>query len=89
MPDGMPWINFNFMVIMGFSLLALIILGVFVLVGIKMVRNGRGKPRRVTEDEEARMIQEIYQGLSRMEQRVEALETILCDRGPGSIRDER
>jgi len=88
MPDGVPWINFNFMVIMGFSLLALIILGVFVLVGIKMVRNGRKKPLRVSEDDEARMIQEIYQGLSRMEQRVESLETILYDRGPGSVRDE-
>jgi len=73
---------------MGFSLLALIILGVFVLVGIKMVRNGRNKPRKVTEDEEARMIQEIYQGLSRMEQRVEALETILYDREAGSVRHE-
>ena len=31
-------------------------------------------------DEETRMIQEIYQSLSRMEKRVEALETLLRDK---------
>ncbi len=30
--------------------------------------------------EETRLIQELYQGLSRMEERVEALETILLER---------
>lgn len=30
--------------------------------------------------EEAKLMQEIYQGLSRMQERVEALETILLDR---------
>jgi phage shock protein B len=30
--------------------------------------------------EEARLMQELYQGLSRMEERVEALETLLLDR---------
>jgi phage shock protein B len=30
--------------------------------------------------EETRLMQELYQGLSRMEERVEALETILLDR---------
>lgn len=89
MPDPMPWINYNFLVIMGFSLLALIILGVFVLIGIKMVRNGRKKSTPAPGDDEARMIQEIYQGLSRMEQRVEALETILYDQEPGRARNER
>ena len=43
------------------------------------------KPRdsRITEGksrtEEAMIIQEIYQGLSKMEQRIESLETILMD----------
>ena len=32
------------------------------------------------EPDETRMMQEIYHGLSRMEKRVEALETILLDR---------
>lgn len=30
--------------------------------------------------EESRMIQELYQGLSKMEQRLESLETLLLDR---------
>lgn len=39
-----------------------------------------GKRSAQNEDsEQARMIQEIYHGLERMEQRVEALETILFD----------
>ena len=36
--------------------------------------------------EEARMIQEIHQGLVRMEQRVEALETLLLEREQGGRR---
>jgi len=32
-----------------------------------------------TRSEEAMIIQEIYQGLSKMEQRIESLETILMD----------
>jgi phage shock protein B len=32
------------------------------------------------ETDETKMVQEIYQGLSDMEERVEALETILLDR---------
>ncbi len=35
---------------------------------------------RQSRAEEDRMIQEIYHGLSRMEERVEALETILIER---------
>lgn len=34
-------------------------------------------PRGATDSEEARVIQEIYQGLERMEERIESLETIL------------
>lgn len=36
----------------------------------------RSRPRG-TDSEEARIIQEIYQGLARMEERIESLETIL------------
>ena len=34
---------------------------------------------RELADEESKMIQEIYQGFSRMEERIEALETIILD----------
>ena len=46
-----------------------------------LARKGGGGGKKATEDlnEEARMIQEIYHGLGRMEDRVEALETLLLD----------
>ncbi|NLW49591.1 MAG: phage-shock protein [Candidatus Brocadiaceae bacterium] len=52
-------------------LLILIAIGVALL-----MRSGRG--RRDTADE-TRMIQEIYSGLRKMEERVEALETLLLE----------
>lgn len=35
---------------------------------------------RILNDNEARVIQEIYHGLSKMEQRVESLETLLLEK---------
>ncbi len=35
--------------------------------------------RGATDSEEAKVIQEIYQGLEKMEERIESLETILMD----------
>jgi phage shock protein B len=40
----------------------------------------RGAGRRDRHAEDSRIIQETYQGLSRLEERIEALETILHDR---------
>jgi len=39
-------------------------------------RSNRG-PHGANDNEEAKVIQEIYQGLAKMEQRIESLETIL------------
>ena len=47
---------------------------------IKILKGGLSRKGQKYQAEEARIIQEIYQGLSRMEQRVEALETIILDR---------
>jgi len=60
----------------------LLILGaVFIAVvvwAIKAVRgNGSGDSMR---SDEAKLMQELYQGLSKLEERVESLETILLDR---------
>jgi phage shock protein B len=41
---------------------------------------GGGAKGQAAEADESRMIQELYHGLSKMEQRVEALETLLLDR---------
>ncbi len=58
-------------------LLALI--GGIILGAIKIIK-GDTKRSRKNNEEEARMIQEIYMGLSGMERRVESLETLLFDR---------
>jgi phage shock protein B len=57
--------------------LALAIIPGAILLAIKFFRGGQSAGDQA---EEAKMIQKIYQGLSHMEQRVEALETILLDR---------
>ncbi len=51
-----------------------------ILMSIKLRHTGLSKKDRQGQTEEAEMIQEIYSGLSRMEKRVDALETILMDR---------
>jgi len=59
--------------------LAAIIGGTFVSI-IKILKgNGAGKRKRLDADE-TRMMQEIFQGLERMEKRIETLETLLLER---------
>jgi len=41
---------------------------------------GFSKKEKIAQAEETRMIQDIYHGLTEMEERVEALETILIER---------
>lgn len=50
-----------------------------ILTIIKMRRTGLSKGDRQSQTDEAKVIQEIYQGLERMEARIETLETILMD----------
>lgn len=64
----------------GASIIGLVVIGAIILIGLKIVRSGRDG--RLQEDE-TRMIQEMYQGLARMEKRLDALETIVCDRDKG------
>jgi phage shock protein B len=45
----------------------------------KMRQSGLSKGTKNSRTDEAKIIQEIYQGLSKMEARIEALETILMD----------
>jgi phage shock protein B len=67
-------------IIFGGSVLALAIIGSTILMAIKIIKGGLSRKGQKFQAEEARMIQEMYQGLSRMEERVEALETIILDR---------
>ena len=55
----------------------LIVIGVFGLLALKMLRGGRSAEASEQGAEETRLIQDVYHGLQKMEQRVEALETIL------------
>ena len=46
---------------------------------IKILRGGLSRTDQKAQAEDAKMVQEIYEGLTRMEQRVESLETIILD----------
>lgn len=67
-------------VLMVFLIPLAAIIGFFMVLALKILR---GNPRRRTgseSEEETRMIQEIYSGLARLDERVEALETLVLDR---------
>ena len=66
-------------IVFGGSLLALAVIGSTILMAIKILKGGLSRSGQKLQAEEAKMIQEIYQGLSRMEERVEALENIILD----------
>ncbi len=65
--------------IVGFMLVGLVLVGLLSLLGVKVLKGGQSRPSGDSDDE-TRMIQEIYQGMSRLEERIESLETILLDR---------
>ncbi len=67
-------------IVFGSIIIALAIIPVSILLAIKFFKGGLSRTDQEKQAEEAKMIQEIYQGLSRMEERVETLETILLDR---------
>ena len=67
-------------IIFGGSILALAIIGSTILMAIKILKGGLSRKGQKIQADEAEVIQQIYQGLSRMEKRVEALETIILDR---------
>ena len=66
-------------IVFGGIVLALAIIGGTILMAIKILKGGFSRKDQNKQAEEARLIQEIYQGFARMEHRVEALETILLD----------
>ena len=66
-------------IVFGGVVLALAVIGSTILIGIKVIKGGASPHGQRSEAEEARMVQEIYQGLAAMEKRVEALETILLE----------
>jgi phage shock protein B len=61
-------------------IMALVIIGATILMAIRFFKGGASGSDRRARSEETRMIQEIYRSLTRMEERVDALETILLDK---------
>jgi phage shock protein B len=59
------------------AVMALAVVGGTILMAIRLVKGGGGREDRRQAAADARMLQEIYQGMARMEERVDALETIL------------
>ncbi|QTA92645.1 phage-shock protein [Desulfonema magnum] len=67
-------------VIFGSLVLALSAVAGTIFIVIRILRGGLSREEREILSEETRMIQDIYQGLSKMERRLDTLETILLDR---------
>ena len=66
-------------IVFGGLVLSLAIIAGTILMGMRMRQGGLSAKSRKAQADEARLIQELYQGLLDMEKRVESLETILMD----------
>ncbi len=65
----------------GGAILTLATLGLIIIGIIRAAKTGGiSKKEREAHSDETEMIQDIFNGLSKMEERVEALETILIER---------
>lgn len=69
---------------LGFALIWFILIPMAVLAGIlilggRMLGNLFSRNKREESADEARMIQEMYKSLSKLEERVDVLETLLLD----------
>jgi hypothetical protein len=67
-------------VLLIFGTVFVAVAGSFLIKALKILKGISPEQDSQRQAEETRLIQEIYQGLSQMEERVEALETILFDR---------
>mgnify|MGYP000884182505 CR=1 FL=1 len=65
---------------MVFGLPFLVVGGFFLIWALKILKGESSRGGERLNEEETRMIQELHSGLTRMEERIEALETILLGR---------
>ncbi len=63
----------------GLIILAIAAIGAIILFSIKIIKGGFSHKDRQQQSTETKMVQDIYQGLRKMETRVESLETLLMD----------
>ena len=71
---------FIVLIVFGSIIMMMAIIASASIMGLKITRSGGKQKDRKSDNEEARTVEEMYQGLSRMEERVESLETIILDR---------
>ena len=74
-------------IIAGVAIVLIIAIGAIILAALRTFGGARSQKPRAGTTEETRMIQELYNGLSKMEKRIESLETILMDRVKDQDRD--
>ncbi|NNL77078.1 MAG: phage-shock protein [Desulfobacterales bacterium] len=73
-------------IVFGSFVLIPVVIGGTIVLSIKLLKGGAS---RKNQAEDSKIIQEIYRGLSLMEERVEALETILLDREKEVRKNEK
>lgn len=66
-------------IIAGSTVILVAILGSIFLASLRILKGGGKNATRGVDPDEARLMQEIHQGLQRMEERVESLETLLIE----------
>lgn len=66
-------------IIIVFIVIGLPVICFFALIWL-IIKGTRSSGKSITIEEDTRIIQEIYRGMSRMEERVDALETIILSR---------
>ncbi|HDQ39613.1 MAG TPA: envelope stress response membrane protein PspB [Desulfonatronum sp.] len=64
-------------VVAGSALIGLIILGAILLMGLRLLRPKSGAAASGFDRNEAQLMQELYQGLEKLDARIENLESIL------------
>lgn len=67
-------------IVFGSFIILLAIIPVTILSAIKIIKGRVPGRNQALADEEAKMIQEIYRSMEKMEARVEALETLLLEK---------
>jgi phage shock protein B len=75
-------------IVFGGIVISLAVIGTTILLGIRLIKGGVSRKHRQQDTDDTRTIQIMYRELSRIEERVGALETILMDRGKGADHEE-
>jgi len=72
--------EFIFVLLLAFIVVGIPVICLTAITLTKLKRGRRGKGGSGLDAEEARLVQELHQGLSRLEKRIESLETIVLER---------